>query len=312
MKNKTLLIIGGTGFFAKSIINFLVYESKLNNIKKIILLSRGNNKIKLPKEDQKKIYIHQIYGDISKLKKIPYADYIMYCAINTNYKEYYKGICNYYKLAKKYHSKSKILYTSSGAVYGQQPKNIKEIKENYLLNHKRIDYKNKNKNNYSLIKLKNEEIFKSLTKSNIKVSIARCFAFVGKYLPRNGNFVIGNLIESILFKKNLEIKADYNVIRSYMHENDLSNWLLKIVKSSNVKCPIYNVGSDKIVKIKNLAYALSRKYKLELKLKKIKHRFEDKYIPSIQKAKKELKLRLKYNSSDAVNNVIESIRQNKL
>ena len=312
MKNKILLIIGGTGFFGKSIVNFLVHESKLYNFKKIILLSRGNNKIEISRKDIAKKRIHQIYGDISKLKKIPYADYVIYCVINSNYKEYFKGICNYYKLAKKYHFKSKILYTSSGAVYGQQPKNIKEIKENYLLNHKRIDYNNKNKNDYSLIKLKNEEIFKSLTKSNIKVSIARCFAFVGKYLPRNSNFVVGNLIESILLKKNLEIKADYNVIRSYMHENDLSNWLLKIVKSSNVKCPIYNVGSDKIVKIKNLAYDLSSKYKLELKLKKIKHRFEDKYIPSIQKAKKELKLRLKYNSLDAVNDVIESMYQNKL
>jgi dTDP-glucose 4,6-dehydratase len=312
MKNKILLIIGGTGFFGKSLINFLVYESKLNNIKKIILLSRGNNKIDLPKEDQKKIYIHQIYGDISKLKKIPYADYVMYCAINTNYKDYYKGICNYYKLAKKYHSKSKILYTSSGAVYGQQPKNIKEIKESYFLKQERIDFKDKNKNYYSLIKLKNEEIFKGLTKFKIKVSIARCFAFVGENLPRNSNFVVGNLIANILAKKKLEIKANYNVVRSYMHEDDLSNWLLKIVKNSNLQCPIYNVGSDKVVKIKNLAYALSKKYKLKLKLKKIKYRFEDKYIPSIQKAKKELKLRLKYSSFDAVKDVIESIQQNKL
>ena len=311
MKNKILLIIGGTGFFGKSLINFLVYESKLYNIKKIILLSRGKNKIKIPKDDQKKIYIHQIYGDISKLKKIPYADYIIYCAINTNYKKYYKSICNYYKLAKKYHSKSKILYTSSGAIYGQQPKNLKQLKENYFLKHKRINFKNKNKNDYSLTKLKNEEVFNKLSNFEIKTSIARCFAFVGKYLPRDSNFVVGNLIQNILNKKDLEIKSDYYVIRSYMHAHDLARWLLKIVKNSNVKCPIYNVGSDKAVKIQDLAYALSKKYKLNLKLKKIKSSVEDKYVPSIHKAKKELKLKLKYNSLDAVNDVIRSI-QNKL
>jgi hypothetical protein len=36
MKYKTLLIIGGTGFFGKSIINFIVHKSNRNNIKKIL------------------------------------------------------------------------------------------------------------------------------------------------------------------------------------------------------------------------------------------------------------------------------------
>jgi dTDP-glucose 4,6-dehydratase len=310
MKYKTLLIIGGTGFFGKSIINFIVHKSNRNNIKKIILLSRGNNKIKISTKNQK-IKINEIHADISKLKKIPYADYVIYSVIVSDYKKYFNGVRNYYRLAKKFHTKSKILYISSGAVYGQQPKNLKKIKENYFLKHKRINFKNTNKNDYSLTKLKNEEIFKGLTKFKIKVSIARCFAFVGKYLPRDSNFAVGNLIQNILNKKDLEIKSDHYVIRSYMHVHDLARWLLKIVKNSNVKCPIYNVGSDKAAKIQDLAYALSKKYKLNLKLKKINLSIEDKYVPSIQKAKKELKLSLKYNSLDAINDVIHSI-QNKL
>lgn len=312
MKYKSLLIVGGTGFFGKSIIDYLYNETKINSIKKIIILSRSHNKIKIERHYKKKIKIHQIYGDISKLKKIPYADYVIYCVINSNFKEDFKGVCNYNNLAQKYHLKSKILYTSSGAIYGQQPKNLQQLKENYFLKHKRINFKNKNKNDYSLIKLKNEEVFNKLSNLEIKTSIARCFAFVGKYLPRDSNFAVGNLIQNILNKKDLEIKSDYYVIRSYMHAHDLARWLLKIVKNSNVKCPIYNVGSDKAVKIQDLAYILSKKYNLNLKLKKIKLSIEDKYVPSIQKAKKELKLRLKYNSLDAVNNVIESIQQNKL
>ena len=124
------------------------------------------------------------------------------------------------------------------------------------------------------------------------------------------NFVVGNLIKNILDKKNLKINANHNVIRSYMHESDLSSWLLKIVKNSDIKCPIYNVGSDDAVNISNLAYLLSKKFKLKTTLKKKRSSFHDKYIPSIQKAKTELKLRLKYDSLSSVNRVIYSIKKN--
>jgi dTDP-glucose 4,6-dehydratase len=93
------------------------------------------------------------------------------------------------------------LFTSSGAVYGLQPLHVNKIKENYLLKNKRVDFYNYNKNIYSITKLKNEEIFKNLGKFGIKVSIARCFAFVGKYLPRENNFVVGNFIKNILSKE---------------------------------------------------------------------------------------------------------------
>ena len=53
-----------------------------------------------------------------------------------------------------------------------------------------------------------------------------------------------------------------------MHESDLSSWLLKIVKNSNIKCPIYNVGSDDPVNIRDLAYVLSKKFELKSTIKK--------------------------------------------
>jgi len=310
--SKTLLLIGGTGFFGKSILKYFLYNinSLEKRFSKIIILSRGVVKTKIDRKINEKIRIIKICADISKLKKIPFADYVIYCAINHNYNEDYKAVCNYFKLAKKYHLRSRVLYTSSGAVYGQQPKLIKKIKENYLLNNKRINFKDKNKNNYSITKLKNEEIFKKLAKSGIKVAITRCFAFVGKYLPRESNYVVGNFIQNILNKKKIEIKSDYHVIRSYMYENDLVVWLFRILKNASLNCPIYNVGSDQEINIRNLAFYLSNKYKLPLKIKKIKLSFEDRYLPSILKAKKELNLKLQYSNFRAINEVIKELKNN--
>jgi dTDP-glucose 4,6-dehydratase len=306
--SKTLLIIGATGFFGRSIIDFIFHNNKEKNLKKILLLSRRISKKKIYKKFNKDIVIKNIYADISKLKKIPFADYVIYCAIDHNYYQDHKAVYNYYKLAKKYHQKSKILYTSSGAVYGAQPTYVKKINENYLINNKRVNFKEIKKNNYSINKLKNEKIFKKLSKLKIKVSIARCFAFIGKHLERDSNYVVGNFIKNILNKEKIEIKSDHHVIRSYMHEYDLVNWLLKIVNNSNMNCPIYNVGSDEAVDIRTLGFYLSNKYKLDIKLEEIKSNFEDKYLPSILKAKKVLKLKLKYNNFNAIDEVISRIK----
>ena len=202
------------------------------------------------------------------------------------------------------------MFTSSGAVYGLQPPQVNKIKENYLLKNKRVDFYNYSKNIYSITKLKNEEIFKKLGKFGIKVSIARCFAFVGRYLPRENNFVVGNFIKNILNKEKIEVKSEHNVIRSYMHEDDLVAWLFKILKNANINCPVYNVGSDQEINIRKLAFYLSNKYKLPIKLKKIKSNFEDRYLPSIHKSKKELNLKLQYSNYKAINEVIKGLKNN--
>ncbi len=310
---KTLLIIGGTGFFGNSILSYFsnskILKRKFN---KIIVISR--NKLatfRYTKKLKKNYSVIKINCDILKLKKLPKADYVIYAAILKNYRDDYLAVKKYTKLAKLYHSKSKILYTSSGAVYGQQSNKIKGFKENYLNYNKKINFKKGYKQSYANFKLKSEKLFEKMGNEGLDVSIARCFAFVGEYLPLNSNFVIGNIIQNILDGASIKINANYKIFRSYMYADDLVKWLLKILHNSNTKCPIYNVGSDQGTDIRKLAFNLSRKYKLDIKFEKIVSNFEDRYVPSIQKAKKELKLRLKYNSLDAVNDVIQSI-QNKL
>lgn len=310
-KFKTLLIIGGSGFFAKSILDYFFCYCLSKNINKILLISRGHNKIKINQKLRKKIKIINIYGDISKLKKIPFADYVIYCAIIHNYNQDYKAVCNYYKLAKKYHYKSKILYTSSGAVYGQQPKNIKKIKENYLSLKKKIKFQSNSKNIYSNSKLKSEKIFQKLGKLGINVSIARCFAFVGKHLPRNKGYAVGNFIDNIIKNKIIKINSSHDVVRSYMYADDLVRWLFKIVFSANDKCPIYNVGSDLEISIFKLADFLSKKYNVSLIFKNIDDNFIDRYIPNINKAKNKLQLSNKYDNLAAVIKTIELLKHEK-
>jgi len=304
---KTLLIIGGTGFFGNSILSYFsnskILKRKFN---KIILISR--NKLatfRYTKKLKKNYSVIKINCDILKLKKLPKADYVIYAAILKNYRDDYLAVKKYTKLAKIYHSKSKILYTSSGAVYGIQPKNIKGFKEDYLKYHKKINFKKSYKKNYANFKLKSEILFKELGNFGLKVGIARCFAFVGEFLPLNSNFVIGNIIKNILDKKVITIKSNYKIYRSYMYSDDLVRWLFKILDHADIKCPIYNVGSNDAISLQDIAGTFAKRYNLTVNIPQLTNKTNDNYIPNINKAKKKIKLKNNYSSLQAVEKTIK-------
>jgi len=303
---KSILIIGGGGFFGKSIIDLFLKKKNLQNkINKIIIITKLSKNYIHP--DLKKNYqIIQIKKDISKAKIIPFANYILYCATTKNSKEDNKGVKNYFQLAKKYHTNSNIVYTSSGAVYGKQQKKILRIKDSFGVD---LNQKlSKSKKSYALQKIKNEKFFKELSNYGIKVSIARCFTFVGKSLPLNKNYVIGNFIDSILNKKEIIVKSKIKVIRSYMHSDDLADCLLKLVFRNTKNFNTYNIGAEKPVDIHKLAMFLSNKYDLKcITPYKIINDDEDRYVPSIKKFRIKFKYKKKNDSYAAIFKTIKEL-----
>ena len=86
-----------------------------------------------------------------------------------------------------------------------------------------------------------------------------------------------------------------------MYSDDLVEWLIKIVKNSNKKCPIYNVGSDKEINLRKLIKIIAKKFNNKYKLSKIISNKIDYYVPKINKAKKELNLNIKFELMKAIN-----------
>jgi len=311
MKPKSLLVIGGSGFVGNSILKYLSNNNFLNiKINKIFILSRRKLKLAIyNKRLKKKLKIIKINSNILTIKSLPKADYVIYAAILSSYEKDHAAVKNYLNLAKKYHSDSKILYISSGAIYGKQLNSISRFRENHLELYKKINFKEGYKKEYSKTKKKNEELFKKFGKTGKKVSIARCFSFVGEYLPLNSHYVVGNIIKNILKNKSITIKANYKIIRSYMYSDDLVRWLLRILDNSNRYCPIYNVGSDDSVSMETLSHWLGKKYNLINSKEKKLRNIVDKYIPNIQKAKKELNLSNNYSSLSAIIKTISILKK---
>ena len=297
---KKLLVIGGSGFFGKSIVDCGIHRKLIKHkINEIYIISRS--KI-LKKKKFQHIKINYIHKNIINIKKIPEVDYIIYCIKNENIntsKDYYH---NFLRLIKNYSKKPKILFTSSGAIYG---KNETKQNEKSLIDLKKIYALKGYKKKYALEKIFMENKFQELGKLNFNVSIARCYNFIGKHIL-NSKQAVGDMILDALNKDIISLNTTGNVYRGYMNADDLVNWLIVILKSSNKKCPIFNVGSDREINLRVLGKKIAKIFNRKLKLKKVKKNQLDYYVPSINKAKKLLKLKISINLNDSINSFIKS------
>ena len=195
------------------------------------------------------------------------------------------------RLAKRCNVK-KVLYLSSGAVYGSQPGHIIKVPENYLGG---SDLTNVN-SAYAEGKRFSEHLgILNAKENNFEFKIARCFAFSGPFLPLDKHFAVGNFVRDAIQKRRIIIQGDGTPFRSYQYVSDLIIWLWHIfVKGANARP--YNVGSDNSVSILELAKTVASVCDYPVDIEIIKPRgASDKsqvsrYVPCVDRAKFELGL----------------------
>jgi dTDP-glucose 4,6-dehydratase len=142
----------------------------------------------------------------------------------------------------------RLLYVSSGAVYGRGITEVARIPETYPL-----PLQLAAPSNYDEAKRVSEELCRAAdAETGLAVSIARCFAFVGPLLPLDAHFAIGNFIRDALAGTPIHIKGDGTPLRSFLYMSDLAAWLWTLLVHAPAGS-IVNVGSDEAVSIAQLA-----------------------------------------------------------
>jgi len=179
----------------------------------------------------------------------------------------------------------RLLYTSSGAVYGPQPPSLTHIPESYT-GRAPAD------NIYGSAKRESEDL--CLAQLNLESSIARCFAFVGPHLPLDAHFAVGNFIRACVAGTPLHIKGDGTPRRSYLYAADLMIWLWTML----LRAPagrVYNTGSEESVSIAELAAITAATLRpglaIQIDQKAVPGTPVAQYVPSTQRAQQELGLR---------------------
>jgi dTDP-glucose 4,6-dehydratase len=278
-------------------------------------MSRNAKRLQIEAPELVKGNVDLVELDITTTNYLPEADYVIHAAASTDARNYLSagekereniqaGTLNYCRLARNI-KKTKTLYVSSGAVYGTQPPEISQLEESYCF--KDANDIPEGKRNYAVAKRDAEELIRKLGENGMSVSVARCFAFVGPWLPRDQHFAIGNFIADGLAGNPIKVKASHLVSRSYMYADDLVLWLMTVLDSSKSDCPIYNVGSDEEISIFDLADKIASYFNVNSIIGKIDKTICDRYLPNVSKAKEILKLHRRFNLDSTINETITSI-----
>lgn len=326
-KNRTLFLTGGTGFFGQWILEVLTQANSLLGLSlRVTLLTRSSQNFRL-KSSRLALnpMVTLVDGDVRTFDLTPGQrfDFVIHAATDAsaalNQQSPYKmidtivaGTQNILDLSLKTKAE-RVLFTSSGAVYGAQDTLIRNISEESrsapdILNPKFA---------YAEGKRVAELLCSSYhQKHNMQISIARCFAFVGPYLPLDSHFAVGNFIGSVLKGEDIQILGDGTPHRSYLYALDLVEWLLAILIRGEAMRP-YNVGAERSLSIEdtanlvaNVARDLSelgisvRVPRVNIAKKPDPKKPTERYVPSTKRAQNELGLLQRISEEEAVKKTI--------
>ncbi|NJD25034.1 MAG: NAD(P)-dependent oxidoreductase [Betaproteobacteria bacterium] len=143
----------------------------------------------------------------------------------------------------------KLLFLSSGAVYGQQPPELAGIPEHW---NGSPDLQVA-RNAYGEAKRAAEMLCAIYRKQfGVDVVTARIFSLLGPFLPLGTHFAAGNFIQDALSGREVIVRGSGRAVRSYLYPGDLVVWLLTLLTRRN-KAAAYNIGSEHAVSIAELA-----------------------------------------------------------
>ena len=190
-------------------------------------------------------------------------------------------------LAEAVRMNNKVLFLSSGAVYGRQPLDVERLTETWEGAPPISDSNSAYHEGKRVAELMGNI---AATKQGLYFVTARLFAFIAPFLPLGTHFAAGNFIQDAVTSNQIEIKSGGGSIRSYLYATDLcaSLWALQ-VRGQTMRA--YNVGSEQEVTIRDLAVEVVNctNKEAQVKVNGI-DTFENvtRYVPSVERIRKEI------------------------
>ena len=290
-----ILLTGGTGFFGRALLRHFLASGMAADTT-VCVLSRVPQRFQAAHPELVACdRISFIRADIENRQSLPWDQeftHVLHAATDSTvgprltplkrFNQIVVGTTNLLDLAVATGAE-RFLLTSSGGIYGPQPPDLAAISEDWLGSPPIHD----SSTAYSQAKRAAEHLCALYRETHdLQTVIARCFAFVGEDLPLDAHFAIGNFIRDALHAESIVVAGDGSPLRTYLDQRDLAHWLWTLLLQGQ-DGEAYNVGSDRVVSIAELAH-LVRDLIAPRKSVHILHKADSgsirsRYIPSIRK-----------------------------
>jgi len=304
LRSKRIFITGGTGFFGCWLLeSFAWANEKLGLDASALVLTRNYETFQKKAPHLASIPAIQFQiGDVRDFD-FPEGDFshVIHAATSASatlndedpllmFDTIIEGTRHTLDFAAKCHAQ-KFLLTSSGAVYGKQPAEMTHVPEDYCGAPDPSDPNSA----YGEGKRAAELLCALYSKKHdMETKIARCFAFVGPYLPLDIHYAVGNFIRDGLNGGPILVNGDGTPYRSYLYAADLAIWLWTILFKGEPR-RAYNVGSEENITIAELAKTVAQCFQkpVEVRIagKPAPGKPAERYVPLTKRAREDCNLR---------------------
>lgn len=324
--SKTLLLLGGTGFFGKSFLD-AHFSGDLENrgVTELIVVARSQKGLKdyVPPRDATNIdarhaRLRVVESDLATCEDLPRSDLIIHAATKVTLPPSAHAAVgiddaslmtrNVSRILRDTPASAQICYVSSGAVYGNAVTSFVPTSETVVpVSRNSFDPKRA----YAEEKLASERIMNELGQEGFSVTIARAFTFMGARLLTNHDYALSSFIASARRHEPVHVTRKHPAFRSYMDSRDMVRWLIDLCGAARPGTDVFNVGSTETVELGEVAAKVASRWNVDVIDEKRgddswcdQDALVDWYIPDTTKARQSLSL----ETTTTLDQFLDSVR----